>query len=123
MKAKVKGIDELSKDLKALKTDAQNMALIAVAGGLVIEGQSKIICPVDTGYLRNSIHTDILEASATGAIAGVGTNTEYAPYVEFGTKRWAGKSFLRAAFDTHISDAVKQMQATAAKVIKLRLTK
>lgn len=123
MTAKVKYVDELIADLKSLKPDAQIMALIAVSGAFVIEANAKIVCPVDTGFLRDSIHTGILEASATHAIASVGTNTEYAPYVEFGTWRWKGKSFLRAAFDGHVANATAVMQKTARKLIGSRLGK
>lgn len=48
--------------------------------GLVAEGYAKKLCPVDTDRLRNGI---------THAVDGndvyIGTNVEYAAYVEFGT--------------------------------------
>lgn len=48
--------------------------------GLLAEGYAKLECPVDTGRLRNSItHT-----SNFGRMM-VGTNVEYAPYIEMGT--------------------------------------
>ena len=48
--------------------------------GLTAEGHAKKETPVDTGRLRNSIsHATDDEA------AYIGTNVEYAPYVEFGT--------------------------------------
>ena len=53
------------------------------AAGLV-EGSAKRLCPVDTGTLRSSIHI-MKHATATEPKAIVGTNIEYAPYVEFGT--------------------------------------
>lgn len=50
--------------------------------GLVAEGYAKKLCPVDTGNLRNSItHT----VSDSGKAAYIGTNNEYAVYVECGT--------------------------------------
>lgn len=53
--------------------------------GLVAEGYAKKQCPVDTGNLRNSItHTvDINEKTAY-----IGTNNEYATYVEMGTGKY-----------------------------------
>ena len=48
------------------------------------EGSAKRLCPVDTGTLRGSIHI-MKQATATEPKAVVGTNIEYAPYVEFGT--------------------------------------
>ena len=48
--------------------------------GAVAEGYAKDLCPVDTGTLRRSItHTVV------GKEAYIGTNVEYAPYVELGT--------------------------------------
>ena len=43
-----------------------------------------MLCPVDTGALRNSIRS-VVKEEGTGIVAEVVTNLEYAPYVEFGT--------------------------------------
>lgn len=50
--------------------------------GLVAEGYAKKLCPVDTGNLRNSI-THMVSDSEKAAY--IGTNSEYAVYVECGT--------------------------------------
>lgn len=51
---------------------------------------------VDTGNLRNSIsHAD------DGTYAYIGTNVEYAPYVEMGTVRMPERPFLRNAVLRH----------------------
>ena len=50
--------------------------------GLVAEGYAKKLCPVDTGTLRNSI-THLVDEQEPAAI--IGTNNEYAAYVELGT--------------------------------------
>lgn len=51
--------------------------------GAQAEGYAKDLCPVDTGDLRNSItHT------VAGDAAYIGTNMEYAAYVELGTGRY-----------------------------------
>ena len=54
--------------------------------GLVAEGYAKKLCPVDTGNLRNSI-THTVDEQEPAAI--IGTNNEYAPYVELGTGKYA----------------------------------
>ena len=54
--------------------------------GLVAEGYSKKLCPVDTGNLRNSI-THTVDEQEPAAI--IGTNNEYAAYVELGTGKYA----------------------------------
>jgi HK97 gp10 family phage protein len=67
--------------------------------GLVAEGYAKRLCPVDTGRLRNSItHT------VNGDIAYIGTNVEYAPYVELGTSRTRAQPFLKPAVADHASE-------------------
>lgn len=52
--------------------------------GLVAEGFAKKLAPVDTGALRNSISHKVVDKDAY-----VGTNQEYAAYVEFGTGQYA----------------------------------
>ena len=47
---------------------------------LIVENTAKQNCPVDTGELRASITYNI-----QGKTGEVGTNVEYAPYVEYGT--------------------------------------
>ena len=46
--------------------------------GLVVETKAKELCPVDTGRLRASITSKV-----EGSSAFVGTNVDYAPYVEY----------------------------------------
>lgn len=54
--------------------------------GQQAEGYAKDLTPVDTGNLRNSI-THKLESD--GKAVQIGTNIEYAPYVELGTGKYA----------------------------------
>lgn len=53
-------------------------------------------CPVDTGRLRSSI-THEVDRDSEGLVGTVGTNVEYAPYVEFGTSHNQAQPFLRPA--------------------------
>lgn len=56
---------------------------------------------VDTGRLRNSV----THAIDTGEEAVyIGTNVEYAPYVELGTSRSKEKPYLRPAAQDHEAD-------------------
>lgn len=50
---------------------------------------------VDSGRLRQSIG---VQQVAEGHYR-VGTNVEYAPYLEYGTRRMAARPFLRPAFE------------------------
>lgn len=59
--------------------------------GLVAEGHAKMNLTkqhaVDTGALRNSITYKVTKESG-GQVCYVGTNMEYAPYIEFGTGKY-----------------------------------
>jgi HK97 gp10 family phage protein len=73
--------------------------------GLVAEGYAKKETPVDTGRLRNSIsHATDKEA------AYIGTNVEYAPYVELGTSKMSAQPFLRPAATEHTAEYKKLME-------------
>lgn len=58
---------------------------------------------VKTGNLRNSITHTYDEDTAY-----VGTNVEYAPYVEYGTNRMKARPFLKNAVENHV-DEYKQL--------------
>lgn len=66
--------------------------------GLVAEGYAKKACPVDTGRLRNSITHQVRPSEKS---VYIGTNVEYAPYVELSTSRTKGQPFLRPAANDH----------------------
>lgn len=67
--------------------------------GLTAERYAKLACPVDTGRLRNSItHTHDKNTSY------VGTNVEYAPYVEMGTTNTKAQPYLKPAIADHIRE-------------------
>lgn len=53
--------------------------------GLTAEGYAKLLCPVDTGNLRNSIAHQVQPSEPA---VYVGTNSEYAPYVDLGTGKY-----------------------------------
>lgn len=53
---------------------------------------------VDTGRLRNSV-THIIDMGEEAVY--IGTNVEYAPYVELGTSRSKEKPYLRPAAQDH----------------------
>lgn len=84
-------------------------ALIAI--GMTAETHAKEECPVDTGRLRNSI-THEVDMSDQAAI--IGTNVEYAAYVELGTSKMRAQPYLRPAALEH-SDEYKSLVEAALK--------
>ena len=104
-----------AKEALSAEQAARNKALEIIGGKA--EGYAKKLCPVDTGRLRNSIthqqydpHTEV-----------IGTNVEYAPYVELGHltssgKHVPGKPYLRPAAENHAEeyrDIVKAIMSNA----------
>ena len=98
--------DNTDEVLSALKV-AKKRGLEAI--GLVAEGHAKKETPVDTGRLRNSIsHATDDEA------AYIGTNVEYAPYVELGARGRPGVHMLKRAATEH-TDEYKRLIEDALK--------
>ncbi len=65
---------------------------------LRVESLASQLCPVDTGRLSNSI-THEMGVDADGPYSDVGTNVEYALFVELGTSRAAAQPYLRPALE------------------------
>ena len=98
--------DNTDEVLAALK-GAKKRGLEAI--GLTAEGYAKKDTPVDTGRLRNSInHATDDEA------AYIGTNVEYAPYVELGARGRKGVHMLQRAAAEH-TDEYKRIMEDAMK--------
>lgn len=87
-------------DLIEQATD-EAIAKALEAMGLQAEGYAKMKCPVDTGRLRNSITHTYDEAEQK---AYIGTNVEYAPYVEYGTSKTNAQPFLEPAVTDHVDE-------------------
>lgn len=90
-------------DVLSAEQKAKNRALEIIGGKA--ESYAKRLCPVDTGRLRNSItHQQYDDDTEV-----VGTNVDYAPYVELGHRTSSGghvppKPFLRPAAEGHTSE-------------------
>jgi HK97 gp10 family phage protein len=76
------------------------------ACGLAMETNAKPLCPVRTGNLRNSITHASDERTAI-----VGTNVEYAPYVELGTRRQKAQPYLVPAVKEHLEEYKKLLES------------
>lgn len=98
----ISGLVEVREDNREAIANAIDRALVAALEevGLVAEGYAKRACPVDTGRLRNSI-THIVDEGTRHVV--IGTNVEYAPYVELGTRHQKPQPFLKPAANDHAS--------------------
>ena len=116
----VNGLKALDAALeKAGRAATSDELLLALQVGAVrIEAKAKEEAPVLSGNLRRSIHTEEAKISNNSAVVRIGTNVEYAPFVEFGTVKQNPNPFLRRAYDSEIADAkddvvkalIKQLQ-------------
>lgn len=66
-----------------------------------VESAAIRLCPVDTGRLRSSISHQVT-ADGQGLVGYVGTNVNYALYVELGTRFSPAQPFLRPALRSAI---------------------
>ena len=95
------------------------------AVGLQAEGNAKDLCPWKTGRLRGSITFATVEKHGSGQAPAkpedwdlhgtpeeksvyIGTNVEYAPYVENGSSRQKKQPYLRPALENY-GDQYKQI--------------
>ena len=101
-------IDNSDKVMDAFHV-ALKQALTAI--GMTAETHAKEKCPVDTGNLRNSIANEI---NMNEQCAIIGSNVEYAPFVELGTSRQRSKPYLRPA----ITDYSGEYKALANQAFK-----
>ena len=98
--------DNTDEVIAALK-NAKKRGLEAI--GLTAEGYAKKDTPVDTGRLRNSIAHAVEDDAAF-----IGTNVEYAVFVEAGARGRQGVHMLQRAASEH-ADEYKQIMEDALK--------
>lgn len=111
----VRGGDQLRRNLSLLAGNERRQAQAdgLEAGARIVETHSKLLCPVDTGFLRNSIQVDDVTANE----AVIAPHTEYAEHVEFGTERQAAQPYMRPALDQHEREIVGAIEATVAAFV------
>ena len=102
--------DNSQQILSALEKGKRN-ALTAIGATAETHTKENITADklVDTGRLRNSI-----SYAVDGESAYIGTNVEYAPYLELGTKKIAAHHYLKRAATEH-KDEYKKLTAQAIK--------
>jgi HK97 gp10 family phage protein len=112
----VRGGEQLRRNLDRLagaqRRQAQQDGL--EAGARIVETHAKVLCPVDTGFLRNSIQVD----SVTPMEAIIAPHTDYAEYVEFGTSRMEAQPYMRPGLDEHEDEIVQAVRDTVAAFVE-----
>lgn len=78
-------LEELEQALNKGMVPLECVDRALIKAGLIIEEDAKRRCPIGrTGQLKNSIHYRLTNEGFERAVV-VGSNLEYAPYVEYGT--------------------------------------
>ena len=102
--------DNSQQVLSALEKGKRN-ALTAIGSSAQTHAKDNITADDlrDTGRLRNSI-----SYAVDGESAYIGTNVEYAPYLELGTKKITAHHYLKRAVTEH-QDEYKKLAVEAIK--------
>lgn len=108
LEAKINKLNPLA--IGALERGVQKAAL-------KVEGDAKMITPVDTGALRDSI-TISSNSTTNGAVATIGSSLEYAPYVELGTSKSSAQPFLQPALQKNKKTAVAIVMGEVRSALK-----
>lgn len=85
MTVQIVNIDRLMRKLEDLGVNSKQVLRTSMAKNInFVEGQAKMLCSVDTGWLQGSITSDTKE-NGDKIESICSTSVEYAQYVEFGT--------------------------------------
>lgn len=113
MMTKVEITNDRTKEINSELKEAVRIALLG-CGEQATQYAVEIV-PVDTGRLKGSIGHTYSEDEQTEYI---GTNVEYAPYVEFGTSRQRAQPYLKPAVANHTDEYVKFIEETIKSRVK-----
>lgn len=95
MKVTIKGLNKWEKWISSVTEEVLDETRDLVKETAYnIETDAKFLAPVDTGRLRSSITTDI---EKDGLAAEIGTNVEYAEWVEDGTSTQMAQPYMKPA--------------------------
>lgn len=112
----IEGIDAVISALEAKAVEVNAKLPQGIAQGCeIVKGEAKAICPVSTEATRpGGPHGELREsiiAQAAGTTGTVGTNKEYAAYVEFGTCKMAAQPYLVPALESKAEEVVQAIRA------------
>ena len=112
----VTGIKALRRDFERLANKNRKAAQRLVAKNAIdIQRGAKRRdrVPVDIGRLRSSIEVDIKPDKLN---AEVGTNVEYAPFVEFGTRHMRAQPYLGPAFEDGVESFMRDLKRELSRI-------
>jgi HK97 gp10 family phage protein len=96
-------MDDLHQLVATLTKKTEGMdsrtAMVVRKAAFDVERFAKVYAPVDTGFLKNSIHTVITTNRLRVYAAEVIAEAEYASFVEHGTSRMSPQPYMQPALD------------------------
>ncbi len=106
--------DAIMRELGATAHDvinASNEVITNTAYQIEADAKSNIKSnkTVDTGRLLGSVTTKVNSNNAM-VEAEIGTNVEYANYIEYGTSKMAAKPFLNPAFENNTQNIQREIE-------------
>ena len=90
--------DAVVKALTVIALQMEKNAKIEITNKVYDQPESK------SGYKRTGRLRGSITSEADGNSAQVGTNVEYAPYVELGTYKMAERPFIKPAVEEHLDE-------------------
>ena len=101
---------------EAVKRELERAAIRGlIKASMLVESQAVLLAPVDTGALRNSIGYKVNESEL---VAYIGTNCEYAIYVEFGKKPVPYKNWAKSVNIFYVYIILDNWRKIAYNLIK-----
>lgn len=107
---KVKGLDKLQKALKD-NVSLEDVKVVVAKNGEQMQQKMQNNADFDKGYQTGTTKRSIgLEIKDSGLTADVGPETEYSPYVEYGTRFMNAQPFVRPAYEEQKAKFKSDMQ-------------
>jgi HK97 gp10 family phage protein len=109
-KIKFEGLDELEKKLKANVT-LNDVRRVVSQNGAELQEKMQAKADFKKGYQTGTTKRSIgLEIKDEGLTAEVAPETEYSPYLEYGTRFMEAQPFVRPAYDEQKAKFKRDMQ-------------
>ena len=109
-KIKFEGLDELEKKLKANVT-LNDVKRVVKQNGAELQEKMQAKADFKKGYQTGTTKRSIgLEIKDEGLTAEVAPETEYSPYLEYGTRFMEAQPFVRPALEDQAAQFKKDMQ-------------
>lgn len=90
----IEGLDDLEANLDRILANKKKVQQVVRWAGSRVQQEAQQTVPVDTGTLKRSIQLHIEDGGLTAVVEA---STEYAGYVEYGTRFMAAQPYMRPA--------------------------